>query len=246
MEFGSAMQSISLSSVSHLKLLFYKHPLIKILGDVAYLWWYDSESAIQSYGINFVQDLPYFLVLLLCFDRFNDCDWGIITSLTKCEDGRCQLTFPSSPSHSAVDIIINPAEHIRHHFGLLGRRTQMLPALSQSKDLRDASKSLADLELVAKKYWPEESRTGEADVIKKAYKIAQRNNDVNGHLPVLIISHDFTEYSTKGIRVAFGIQSQGHRVLRIILFVRLYPITDLIGEPFWKAFRECFRCKCSL
>jgi hypothetical protein len=99
--------------------------------------------------------------------------------------------------------------------------------------------------LVVKKYWPEESRPGEADVIKRAYEIAQGNNDVNGHLPVLILSYDFIEYSTKVIRIAFGIESQGHRVLRIIVFIRLYPITDLIGEPFWKAFWECVRCMSS-
>jgi hypothetical protein len=29
----------------------------------------------------------------------------------------------------------------------------------------------------------------------------------------------------------------------VMLFRRWYPITDLIGEPFWKAFWDCFRCK---
>jgi hypothetical protein len=141
---------------------------------------------------------------------------------------------------------MNITEKIRHHFGIAGRGTQMLHVLSQSKDPRDVSKSLADLEIVAKLYWPEESRPGEGDVIKKAYEIAQHNEEVNGHLPELILSHDFGEYSTKSIRVAFGIQSKGHRRMRLMLFVRLYPITDLIGEPFWRAFWECFRCKSSL
>jgi hypothetical protein len=41
-------------------------------------WWYDNEGAIQSHGINFVQNLPHFLVLLLCFERFTLKDWGVI------------------------------------------------------------------------------------------------------------------------------------------------------------------------
>jgi hypothetical protein len=31
--------------------------------DVAYVWWYDRQGAIQSHGINFVQYLPYFTCL---------------------------------------------------------------------------------------------------------------------------------------------------------------------------------------
>jgi len=51
-----------------------------IINDVAYVWWYDKQGAIQSHGINFIQDLPYrdFLVLLLCFERFTPENWGVI------------------------------------------------------------------------------------------------------------------------------------------------------------------------
>jgi hypothetical protein len=46
--------------------------------DVVYVWWYDKQGVIQSNGINFVQDLPYFLVLLLCFERSTLENWGVI------------------------------------------------------------------------------------------------------------------------------------------------------------------------
>jgi hypothetical protein len=205
------------------------------------VWWYDNEGAIQSHGINFIQDLPYFLVLLVCFQRFTPEDWGVISAFKPNKDSvdRCFLSFPSSPP---LDIVIHQEDKLRDHFGIVGRATQMLHATSQSKDPRDAHKSLGNVELVVKVYWPEASRIGEAQIIHTAHSIAQENDDVMGHLPDLIYSHDFVEYSTKGIRALFGIPIKGHRLLRVMLFRRLYPITDLIGEKFWKAFWECFHC----
>jgi hypothetical protein len=215
--------------------------------DVAYVWWYDREGAIQSHGINFVQDLPHFLVLLLCFERFTSRDWGIIPTFKFADhdNDHCLLSFPPSPSFSAVDVVVNHADKIRNHFGIVGRATQILPAISHSKDPQDVSKSLGDMELVVKVYWPEASRVAGGEIIERARQIAKQNDVVNGHIPDLICSHDFDEYSTKEIRTALGIVSKGHRLLRVMLFRRLYPITDLTGEKFWKAFWECFCCKCT-
>ncbi|KAF8877420.1 hypothetical protein BD779DRAFT_1677315 [Infundibulicybe gibba] len=42
-----------------------------IIDDVAYVWYYDDRNTVQSFGINFLHDLPYFLVLLLAFQRFS-------------------------------------------------------------------------------------------------------------------------------------------------------------------------------
>ena len=209
------------------------------------MWWYDNESAIQFYGIDFVEDLPHFLVLLLCFERFTLKDWGIVSEFkfSGKEADSCLLSFRPPPSAVDIEININLTNKIRDHFGIVGRATRTLHATSQSMDPRGIYKSLEDKELVVKVYWAEESRAVEAEIIEKALQIAQQNDDVKGHPPVLICSHDFDEYSTKVIRKAFGIETKSHRVLRVMLFRRLYPITDLIGEPFWKAFWECFRCK---
>jgi len=213
---------------------------------VAYVWYYDTHGAIQSHGINFVQDLPHFLVLLL-FERFTSRDWGVIPAfnVTENDPRHCLLSFPSPPSHSAVDITINHADKIRDHLGIVGRATQMLSAISDSKDPRDVKRSLEGMELVVKVYWPEASRVREGQIIEKARNIALENDNVDGHIPDLICSHDFDQYSTKRIRMALGIESKGHRNLHVMLFRRLYPITDFTGEKFWKAFWECFRCKCT-
>ena len=211
------------------------------------MWWYDNESAIQSYGIDFIEDLPHFLVLLLCFERFNVKDWGVVSGFKFLgqEADHCQLLFRPPSFNVDIEININLTNKIRDHFGIVGRATRMLHATSQSMDPRGIYKSLEDKELVLKVDWAEESRAGEAETIEKALQIAQQNDNVDGHLPDLICSHDFDEYSTKIIRKAFGIKSNNHRVLRVMLFRRLYPITDLVGDKFWKTFWECFRCECT-
>jgi hypothetical protein len=204
------------------------------------VWWYDNEGAIQSHGIDFIEDLPYFLVLLLCFERFTPKDWGIVSELKPERKGAVLL-----PSVSPLEISIVQTNKIRGHFGIVGRATQMLHVRSQSNHPRDPSKGLKGMDLVFKVYWPEASRASEAEIIDKAHQIARQNDDVKGHLPDLIYSHDFVEYSTKEIRTAFGIETETRspRVLRVMLFRRLYPITDLTGDKFWTAFWECFRCK---
>ena len=211
---------------------------------MAYVWWFDSEGAIQSHGINFVQDLPYFLVLLLCFQRFTPKDWGIITAFKFAEhdSGPCRLSIPALPS---VDVDINHNDKIRGYFGIVGRATQVLLATSKSKYPGDANKSLEGTELVVRVYWPEESRVSEGQIIKKARKIANRNKFVKGHIPDMICSHDFDKFSTKRIRMSLGIEFKSHyRLFRVMLFRRLYPITDLTGKKFWDAFWECYDCKC--
>ena len=217
---------------------------------MAYVWWYDNEGAIQSYGINFIEDLPYFLVLLLCFDRFAAKDWGIVTEFTERETGHCVLSLPSldlSCPDSAFTIKIGLTDKIRDHYGIVGRATRMLSATSQStiSGPQGKSRNLKDTELVVKIYWSEASLIDEAKIIERANQIADQNEHVKGHLPDLIWSCNFAEYSTRNIRTAFGIKSERHRVLRIMLFRRLYPITDLTGDRFWKAFWQCFRCKCT-
>jgi hypothetical protein len=122
--------------------------------------------------------------------------------------------LPFSPSK----FVINHADKMRGHFGIMGRATQILPATSHSRDPRDVSKSLEGTELVAKIYWAEASRVGEGEIIEKARQIVKHNDSVNGHIPDLIYSHDFDDYSTKGIRTALGIVSEGHRPLRVMLF----------------------------
>ena len=45
----------------------------------------------------------------------------------------------------------------------------------------------------------------------RRYARSQQDDDVSGHTPDLICSHDFNGHSTKRIREALGIASEGHR-----------------------------------
>jgi hypothetical protein len=142
------------------------------------VWWYDNEGAIQSHGIDFIEDLPHFLVLLLCFERFTVKDWGIVSEF-KPAGQETVLSFPP-PSLSTLEALIKQTDKIRGHFGIVGRATEILHVSSQPKDPRDSSKSLGGMELVAKVYWAEPSRTGEAEIIEKAQEIAEQSDDVKG------------------------------------------------------------------
>jgi Fungal protein kinase len=223
---------------SHCNPLFFSIP---VADDVAYVWWYDKKGAIQSYGINFVQDLPYFLVLLLCFQCFTSEDWGIVSAFRP-RDQHCGFLFPSSDNRS-VSVTISENDKLHGHYRLVGRATKIFLALSKSPHPRKAGENLGGIELAVKVYWPEGSLTREMEIIDAAQQLGETYDEVNGHVPDLICSHDFGECSTATIRDSLGVKSEGHRILRVMLFRRLYPITGLTGEKFWKAFWDCFICE---
>ncbi|KAF8881740.1 hypothetical protein BD779DRAFT_1788133 [Infundibulicybe gibba] len=227
-----------------------------IVDDVVHVWYYDNEDSVQSFGINFIDDLPYFLVLLLAFQRFSLQNWGVMKELQEVKipavsrvaspkEETISLRF-GSPESSTPELRFNLSRNNLKALGyyrLRGRCTQMLKTTSSSKDPRDKTKNLEGVEMVSKLYWPEESRISEVDALERARKVGETNEYIKGHLPDLIYTHDFDQYSTKYIRELFGIETGGgKRVLRWIAFRKLCPITNLVGDKFWRAFWECFRC----
>jgi hypothetical protein len=183
------------------------------------------------------------LVLLVCFQRLSPEDWGVVSTFRERKGGQIHITFPASINSPSIDVAVDLNDKLRGHFGLLGRGTHVLGARSNSADPRDVRKNLKGMDLVVKVYWPETSRATEDEVIKVAQGIGATNENVKGHIPDLVRSHDFVEYSTYTFRKLLGFNTDGVRVLRVILSRRLHPITDLVGDEFWKAFWECFRCK---
>jgi hypothetical protein len=47
-----------------------------LLDECLWLWWYDRGGAVQTYGLDFVPDLPYLLDLFAILAHFNDKAWG--------------------------------------------------------------------------------------------------------------------------------------------------------------------------
>ncbi|KAF8639001.1 hypothetical protein AX17_001803 [Amanita inopinata Kibby_2008] len=45
-----------------------------IEGTVIHLWYYDSEGSIQTYGLDFFENLPHFGILLLALQRFTEAE----------------------------------------------------------------------------------------------------------------------------------------------------------------------------
>lgn len=206
--------------------------------DVAYIWYYDHESAIQSAGINFVKDLPYFLVLLLAFQRFTLDDWGVNVALRDAASGTKPLHFPG------VDVTVKLNQCFREHFGMAERATRVFGATSTSKDPKNV---LSNKGLVAKIYYPETSRDNEVAVIEQARECGKDDEEIRGHLPEVIAWCDFPDSDTQYIRRALKIYkpelSKRGRVLRVIIVPQYYPITNLVGSTFWDIFWQCFRCR---
>ncbi|KAG2352743.1 hypothetical protein BDR07DRAFT_1436180 [Suillus spraguei] len=193
--------------------------------NIIYIWWFDRQHTIQCAGINFIQDLPRFMVLLFIMQR------EIIVEYE--EDKECQDKMKKSKKKRVVDLTLDLKSNERTtHFGLRGRATTLFPPhfLNEST------------ELVAKLFWPEEARRSEPEILEEVYKIAREDPDVSGHVPEMVWFHKFEGTSTAIIRKALGIDDTGSRVLYIIVFRKLDPITTLSGDEFLLAWWEVVKC----
>jgi len=98
--------------------------------------------------------------------------------------------------------------------------------------------------MVAEPYWPEVSRGSEADILQRVYQIAERVSQVKGHVPEMVWFHKFDDTSTADTRMMLGIPDaeQGSRVLYLIVFRKLSPITTLSGQEFLQAWWHAVLC----
>jgi len=218
-----------------------------------YIWYFDRQDAIQSAGFNFIHDLPRFLVLLLIMQRLPYAEWGH-NPLFGPECGFSgKIDVWDEEKKMAIDLEFDFRSPERTtHYGLRGRATNVFPVKSEA--LSNLAKELAENrpgrneteELVAKIYWPEETRQSEADILKMVHEIAAKHPKVKDHVPDVIWSHKFADTSTAKIREALGIDfaEVGGRALYIIVFRKLRPITALSGDEFLRAWWHALACKC--
>lgn len=101
------------------------------LDDVAWIWFFDRENTIQTTGINFVQDLPYFATLLFAFQRFTLRDWGIEPILQNPKDVAApfDLEFPNPEfpeQNIKISIDPSPSEKIYSNFCLNGHSLRQM------------------------------------------------------------------------------------------------------------------------
>lgn len=227
-----------------------------VVHDQLWIWYYDRQGTIQSSGINFIQDLPRFLVLLYALQRFSLDDWGRNTEFKPLSDEEDSHKPPSDEKNvrhkitisddrlGIVDLELHTGEDDKDqvkNYGLKGRATNVFDVTSKrlAEEFPHAQKD----GMVAKIFWGEQQRTSEPDILKKVAEIAAKKNSVKGHVPDLLWSHKFVE-PTSEVREQLGIPepTKGSRVLYILVFRKLQPITKLHGKRFFDVWKQCILC----
>ncbi|KAG1826528.1 hypothetical protein EV424DRAFT_1599821 [Suillus variegatus] len=206
---------------------------IIVVDDVMWIWYYDRQGIVQCSGINFIQDLPRFMVLLYALQRFDLHDWGRNKDFLPIEvEGKLCHEFKIDDENlGEVDLLLHTSHDERvTHYGLQGRATNVVPVTSEA-----LTKKYGKFEdgMVAKIFWGEASRTSEPEILKKVGEIAKRHATVQGHPP-----------SEK--RSVFRNPLQAVAVLYILVFRKLLPITQLHGKELFDVWRQCISCHLTL
>ncbi|KAF9458041.1 hypothetical protein BDZ94DRAFT_1301484 [Collybia nuda] len=225
-----------------------------ILDDVVWIWWFDRQGAIQSAGINFVQDLPYFVVLLVVFQRFDFGHWGVLEEFWP----HMIHSIPQFNVKFCTENIVVAAEpraDLYQRYSLTGRCTQVYTAIGaldkQYQPLSTNPLVLGELSsdsLALKMYWPEESRPNEAEILKRAFALGKTQDAIHDHIPELLASRDHV-CSTGIIREWLGLkyaeeENNRYRILRILLFRKLKPLDpeQLPMKDFMRGWKQCLTC----
>ncbi|KAH7888350.1 hypothetical protein F5I97DRAFT_684837 [Phlebopus sp. FC_14] len=207
-----------------------------VINDLLYVWRYDRQGAIQCSAINFMLDLPRFLVLLSAMQRFDNCSWGLNPKIDpefgpRPESRTIQL---ANGSHKQMNVTLQLSSEERiTHYGLNGRATNVFPATG--KDPNYSS------DIIVKVFWGEKSRESEPEILDIAQD-EQNGKDVKCHIPELPCYEELPDTSTGEIRGRLGLDSSGERTLYVLVFRKLRPITELYGDEFLRAFWVTVRC----
>ncbi|KAG1775189.1 hypothetical protein EV702DRAFT_1007977 [Suillus placidus] len=101
--------------------------------------------------------------------------------------------------------------------------------------------------MVAKIFWGEVNRTSEPEMLDKVKEIAKVHATVKDHVPELLLHHTFTN-PTSTIRETLGVPdpTTGSRVLYILVFRKLHPITKLQDKELFDVWVQCILCHVTL
>ncbi|KAH7920984.1 hypothetical protein BV22DRAFT_1073079 [Leucogyrophana mollusca] len=214
------------------------HLINLIIADsTVWVWLCDRQSPIECTAIDFIQDLPRFLVLLFCLQRLSLANWGRNTLFKPISTSTKERGILVQAGGVELTLHLDSKERVTH-FGVNGRATDVLRVTSPQLEKQHPGK-----DMVAKVFWPEDSRTGEVTILQQVSRLAKGNPKVEGHIPKLLFWHKF-ENSTAELREALGIAGprEGSRSLYILVFPKLLPITELSGDEFFSAWWDCVLC----
>ncbi|OJA09990.1 hypothetical protein AZE42_03830, partial [Rhizopogon vesiculosus] len=206
-----------------------------VVDDMLWIWYYDRQGIIQSSGINIIQDLPRFMVLLYALQRFSLDVWGRSTQFKRDEKNVSHniTIFDKHLGDVDLKLLTSDKDKVKN-YGLKGRATNVFPVTSKTLEKKYAG--ITKDSMVAKIFWAEEQRTSEPEILEKVAAIAASHPDtVKGHVPDLLWYHKFEE-PTSEIRQQLGVPEpkKGSRVLYILIFRKLLPITELTNAEFFK------------
>ncbi|KAF9232204.1 hypothetical protein BU15DRAFT_35323, partial [Melanogaster broomeanus] len=201
--------------------------------DVIGMWYYDRQRVISVGGVNFIQDLPRFLVLLYALQRFKLEDWGRNTESTPQEKDNKIESYTLTAR--GMDFVT--------HFGMKGRETDVMKVTCKQLEEKYPEKTKGGM--VGKFYWGEEAWDSEDSILEVVRKVTA--DDVQGHVPDLLFAHQFS-VSTSTIRKALGLEDPDKRshTLWFLVFPKLLPITGLQGDELFSAWRQCVLCHYAL
>jgi hypothetical protein len=233
--------------------------IIFLAGEILWLWWFDRQGTLQSWGISYIQDFPRFLVLLLALRRFRQCHWGVPngypTTMKDPEGEVPTLYFPEyteqllkdGPENLAIAAhTVTPkwSQPVMKRFQLHGRATRVYGAEIDGND-----------NYVLKISHPEIARVPEARIVRIARTRKPKSFmgkddhkfDLKEHLPNVICSMDIPGSDTSQIRQVLGLKGiHAGRVCRLLVSEKLKPITDLEGWDFILGWCHIIHCMLSL
>ncbi|KAG2149148.1 uncharacterized protein EDB93DRAFT_1328229 [Suillus bovinus] len=100
---------------------------------------------------------------------------------------------------------------------------------------------------VAKIFLGESDRTSESEILKKVEEIAGRHATVQGRVLEFLWHHTFANPAS-AVREALGVvkPTTGSRVLYILVFPKLKPITELHDNQLFDVWYQCILCHLAL
>ncbi|CAL1716200.1 unnamed protein product [Somion occarium] len=245
---------------------------VLVVDDVAWLWWYDRQGAIQCTGINFLDDLPRFLVLLLVLQRFSTMDlWGFNPILdpivVQYHSGQLPLSQMGNISQEPFDLEIpveggkikvnlDPKENEYSRHTLVGRGTRVFQGsegiLFRDPDNPEVLMNERARHAAIKIYWPDSSRPSEQTVVQKAREAAEKiDPGLLDNLPKIYGACTLSKYETGHIRkflelwdLDSGTKERVYRsrTLNVIISEWLEPLWKLPPYNFTLAWYDIVRC----
>lgn len=159
--------------------------------------------------------------MIILFQRFQAKHWGVMP-LFKSEEHE---TFISIEKRKLIlkDSPLVP-------YTLLGRATTRILVTHDEEDL------------FVKLSWQEKARPLETTIIETARRIAAEEGMAD-HLPAVVASQAFEDYSTDHFRTLLGIETKGSRILCGTVFEMQVALTSVPSiVDFWKAYWDIVKC----